>query len=80
MTVYSLFFLPVQTKLKERSAAMIPLTKLNGDIYFLNEALIERIEGTPDTVIILTDGKSYRAQEDLLTVVEMIRDYQSSLR
>ena len=59
---------------------MIPLTKLNGDIYFLNEALIERIEGTPDTVIILTDGKSYRAQEDLLTVVEMIRDYQSSLR
>ena len=80
MPVYSLFFLPLKTKLKERSAAMIPLTKLNGDIYFLNEALIERIEGTPDTVIILTDGKSYRAQEDLLTVVEMIRDYQSSLR
>ena len=59
---------------------MIPLTKLNGQIYFLNEALIERIEGTPDTVITLVDGKSYRAQEDLMTVVEMIRDYQSSLK
>lgn len=58
---------------------MIPLTKLNGQIYYLNEALIERIEGTPDTVITLTDGKSYRSREDLITVVELIRDYQSSL-
>ncbi len=58
---------------------MIPLTKLNGDVYFLNEALIERIEGTPDTVIILVDGKSYRVKETPITVVELIRDYQSSL-
>ena len=58
---------------------MIPLTKLNGDVYFLNEALIERIEGTPDTVIILVDGKSYRVKEAPITVVELIRDYQSSL-
>lgn len=59
---------------------MIPLTKLNGQVYYLNEALVERIEGTPDTVITLTDGKVYRAQEAVVTVVELIRDYQSSLK
>lgn len=58
---------------------MIPLTKLNGQAYYLNEALIERIEGTPDTVITLTDGKSYRAKEEVTTVVELIRSYQRSL-
>lgn len=58
---------------------MIPLTKLNGQIYYLNEALIERIEGTPDTVLILVDGKSYRAMETPSEVVELIREYQSSL-
>lgn len=58
---------------------MIPLTKLNGQIYYLNEALIERIEGTPDTVLTLVDGKSYRAMEAPSEVVELIREYQSSL-
>lgn len=58
---------------------MIPLTKLNGQIYYLNEALIERIEGTPDTVLTLVDGKSYRAMETPSEVVELIREYQSSL-
>lgn len=59
---------------------MIPLTKLNGQLYYLNEALIERIEGTPDTVVTLVDGKSYRAKESPEVVVELIRDYQGSLK
>jgi flagellar protein FlbD len=42
---------------------MIPLTRLNGEGFFLNFDLIEAIEACPDTLITLTTGKHLLVQE-----------------
>lgn len=42
---------------------MIPLTRLNGERFFLNFDLIEVIEACPDTVITLTSGKHLLVKE-----------------
>lgn len=55
---------------------MIELTKLNQSTFYLNPYWIERIEGQPDTVITLVDGKSYRCLEKVDQVVTRITDYQ----
>jgi len=38
---------------------MIALQELNGDQFVLNADHIETIKSTPDTVIVLTNGKKY---------------------
>lgn len=52
---------------------MIPLTRLNGDEFILNCDMIERVEATPDTHILLTDGTRYVVKE---TPVQVIREAQ----
>lgn len=52
---------------------MIPLTRLNGDEFVLNCDMIERIEATPDTHILLTDGTRYVVKE---TPTDVIREAQ----
>lgn len=52
---------------------MIPLTRLNGDEFVLNCDMIERIEATPDTHILLTDGTRYVVKE---SPTEVIREAQ----
>jgi flagellar protein FlbD len=42
---------------------MVPLTRLNGESFYLNFDLIEVIEACPDTVITLTSGKHLLVQE-----------------
>ncbi|SHM10763.1 flagellar protein FlbD [Caldanaerovirga acetigignens] len=55
---------------------MIELTRLNGKKFFLNVDLIEIIEPTPDTVIKLTNEKTYIVKESPLEVVEKIVAYK----
>jgi len=43
---------------------------------YLNADHIEYVEATPDTVIMMDSGKSYKVKEDALTVVERIVAYQ----
>lgn len=38
---------------------MIALTQLNGHEILVNPELIERVEGGPDTVVVLTNGHRY---------------------
>lgn len=42
---------------------MIPLSKINGEEFFLNSDLIETVQSTPDTVITLTTGKKLMVRE-----------------
>lgn len=56
--------------------AVIPLTRLNGQSFFLNLDFIESIEACPDTLITLTNGKHLLVQE----TPEDISDRVVSLR
>ena len=47
---------------------------------YLNADHIEYVEATPDTVIMMDSGKSYKVKEDALTVVERIVAYQQRVR
>jgi len=53
---------------------MIPVTRLNDTMFFLNAHQIEMVEETPDTVISLLSGKKYivkdRAKEVLAKIIE----------
>ena len=44
---------------------MIFLTKLDGTTFMLNEDLIETVNSTPDTVIVLEKGHSYIIRESM---------------
>lgn len=44
---------------------MIFLTKLDGKTFMLNEELIETVNETPDTVIVLENGHSYIVRESM---------------
>jgi len=55
---------------------MISLTRLNGTKYYLNADLIMAVEGTPDTVITLTNGTKFVVKDHPEEVVAMIIQYQ----
>ena len=53
---------------------MIFLTRLDGKEFLLNEELIEVVNETPDTVIVLENGHSYIVRESISELVEKIRE------
>jgi flagellar protein FlbD len=55
---------------------MIRVTRLNSSPLILNSDLIEHIETTPDTVIILTTGQSVRVREPAEEVVQRIVEFR----
>lgn len=56
---------------------MIRVTKLNGEVYYINPYEIEFIEETPDTVISLKSGKKVLVSEKAENVIsEMIAFYR----
>jgi flagellar protein FlbD len=58
---------------------MITVTRLNGPAFVLNADLIERIEETPDTVIVLVDGTTYVVIESAEEIVLRIREAKASI-
>ena len=50
----------------------IKLTKLNGDVFYLNHLLIELIEGNPTTIIFLTNANYHAVLENPEEIVQMI--------
>ncbi|MGE6205212.1 flagellar FlbD family protein [Guptibacillus hwajinpoensis] len=54
---------------------MIPLTKLNRETMMLNAIYIETIESTPDTMILLTNGKRYVVMETTDEVKELVTGF-----
>ncbi|TYP59923.1 flagellar FlbD family protein [Thermosediminibacter litoriperuensis] len=55
---------------------MVELTKLNGRRFYLNAELIETIEPTPDTVIKLTNERTYIVRESPEEVVDKVIEYK----
>jgi flagellar protein FlbD len=55
---------------------MIRLTRLNQAQMVLNSDLIEHIDVTPDTVIMLTNGQIVRVRETADEVVERIVEFR----
>ncbi len=58
---------------------MIEITRLSNERYYINPDLIEIIEITPDTLITLTNGKSYYAKESPEEVIARIKAWKREL-
>ena len=58
---------------------MIEITHLNGSSAVVNIDQIERIERTPDTLIVLSNGKTLMVQETPEQLVERASAYKRSL-
>ena len=58
---------------------MIWVTRLNGTEMVINSDLVESIESTPDTVLMLVDGKRYVVSESAAEVVSRIRAFRVSI-
>lgn len=46
---------------------------------FINADLIESIEGTPDTVITMVDGRRLVVAEEPEVIVDRVRDFRAAL-
>ncbi|MGX7023574.1 flagellar FlbD family protein [Vagococcus hydrophili] len=58
---------------------MIKLTTMNNQEFYLNTALIFRIEQAPDTIITLSDGKTIMVKESSERVVNLFKNYQKEV-
>lgn len=58
---------------------MIDVTKMNGTVITLNENLIEMIEDTPDTVVVLTTGKKIIVKESRQEVKNLVKLYKQEI-
>ncbi len=58
---------------------MIYLTRLNQVRLVINSDLIEHIETTPDTVIVLTSGEKYLVLESADEVVERVIRFRRTI-
>ena len=55
---------------------MITVTRFNGTKIYINAEMIRMVEGTPDTVITLTDQTKMIVRESPETVAEKVVAYQ----
>lgn len=58
---------------------MIKLTRLNGNVFILNDDLIEVIDETPDTIIKLSNDKRIVVKEGVDEVIEKIIKYKRKI-
>jgi flagellar protein FlbD len=56
---------------------MIVLTRLNESTFAVNPDLIERIQASPDTSIVLVDGTQYIVRESVEQVIDLIAGYRA---
>lgn len=67
---------PKQT---QDGTAVITLKRLTGQPFAINPDLIERLEATPDTIIVLVDGTRYIVDATMAEVVAQVRQYRASV-
>ena len=58
---------------------MIIVTRLSGQKMAVNPDLIERIESTPDTILVMADGSRYLVAETMEETADLVRDYRASI-
>jgi Uncharacterized protein, possibly involved in motility len=59
---------------------MIKLTKLNQEALYLNPMIIESIELTPDTVIVLTNGKTVVVSDTIDYIINEVVEFYGKFR
>jgi flagellar protein FlbD len=59
---------------------MISVTRFNGSKLYINAELVQTVEGTPDTVITLTNKVVIIVKEKPEEVVERMIEYQREVR
>ena len=59
---------------------MIRVTRFNGSKLYINAELVQIVEGRPDTVITLTNGKKVLVKEPPASVVELIISYHQKVQ
>jgi flagellar protein FlbD len=60
----------------EGGEPVIELTRLNGTTFVINSDLIETVEETPDTVIVLTMGTKYVVQESKEEIIDKVVEFR----
>ena len=58
---------------------MVILTKLNDQEFTINSDLIETMEQTPDTVIVMTTGNKYVVKETPEEVINKIVEFKRNI-
>lgn len=64
---------------RDKGRSMVHLTRLNHVPLVVNSDLIEHIEVTPDTVIVLTTGQKFLVRETADEVIERVLQFRQSL-
>ena len=59
---------------------MIKATRFNGSMFMVNAEQVKFVEATPDTLITLTSNEKVMVTESVADVVEMVLDYQRTVR
>lgn len=58
---------------------MVKLRRINGAEVTVNAELIETIEATPDTIVLLTTGKRLMVVETVDQIVEKVMAYRRAI-
>ena len=58
---------------------MIPLTRLNSAPIVVNSDLIEHVDITPDTVIVMTTGQVFRVRESADEVIARVVQFRQRI-
>lgn len=66
-------------KKQDGTNTVIIVTRLTGQPFAINPDLIERIECTPDTILVLMDGTRYIVAETMPEVASMVQSYRASV-
>ncbi|MFN0196534.1 MAG: flagellar FlbD family protein [Planctomycetaceae bacterium] len=59
---------------------MIKLTRLNGDEFVVNAAMIQFVESRPDTFVTLTSNERLIVKESTMEVVQRVMAYARFVR
>src|SRR5436190_6803321 len=70
---------PGPARYRQGRTLVILVTRLNGPEFALNPDLVERADGTPDTVVTLVDGTKYVIAESVEEFIELVRAYRASV-
>lgn len=58
---------------------MICVSRLDGSEFYINSDLIQTVESTPDTHIVLTSGARFVVREKDVEVVDLVLEFRRSI-
>lgn len=70
----------VKVEWQRDDAAMIEVTKLNGENLIVNADQIESVESHPDTALVLNNGKRIVVRDQVSEIVRKVIEYQKLIR